>query len=95
MSRTRTRKAPVGRAALATASDAFAGIRNEVEARPWWYTTLLVIGFVALLTAVAVLFFGINSAPSHVAPSEQPAEVESPCHGWSARRLNVEERFKS
>src|SRR5436190_259627 len=77
MSRTRTRRAPVGRAAMAAASDTIDRVRNAVESRPWWYTTLLVIGFVTLLTAVGVLFFGINDTPRDITTSAPAAPVQS------------------
>lgn len=87
MSQTRTRRAPVGRAAVATASGTIDRIRKEVEARPWWYTTLLVIGFVTLLTAVGVLFFGINSAPAETVTNEPPASVQTLDFAVSLSRL--------
>src|SRR3954465_4889642 len=77
MSRTRTRRSPVARTAVATASGAVDRIRKQVASRPWWYTTLLIIGFVTVLTAVGVLFFGINNTPRRVVTNEQAAPVQS------------------
>jgi len=77
MSRIRTRKPLLSRAAYSTGSSIVSNLRSDVESQPWWYTTLLVIGLVTVLTAVAVLFFGINSVPSTIVTSDQVAPVQS------------------
>jgi cardiolipin synthase len=78
MRRTRVRKAHSGAALVAAASETFDHVRSEFTARPWWYNSILVLGFVTLLTAVAVLFFGVNNAPDEIATNEQVAPVQSP-----------------
>jgi cardiolipin synthase A/B len=72
---------------MTTASSALDYIRKEVESRPWWYTTIMVIGLVTLLTAVGVLFFGINNAPDRIVTSEQTAPVQSLDFAVSLSRL--------
>lgn len=87
MSRSPARKTHTGPALVASASDAFSNVRKEVEARPWWYNTLLVIGFVTLLTAVAVLFFGVGRSPQNVVTSAEAAPVQSPEFTLALARL--------
>ena len=84
---TRTRRTHAGRAVIATASDAISHVRSEVQSRPWWYTTLLAIGFITLLTAVGVLFFGINSGPSTLVISDEVPPVDSLDFGVAISRL--------
>jgi cardiolipin synthase len=52
-------------------------VRAGVRSRPWWVTTLIVIGFVSLLMAVGVLFFGINDTPHPLVASDEVPSVES------------------
>ena len=87
MSGTRTRRTHAGRAVVATASGAIDRVRTEVESRPWWYTTLLAIGFITLLTAVGVLFFGINNGPSTLVISDAVPSVDSLDFGVAISRL--------
>ena len=87
MKGTRTRRAHFGRAAVTTASEAIAQVRDEIQSRPWWYTTFLVIGFVTLLTAVGVLFFGVDSAPATLTTSDHVAPVQSVDFGVALSRL--------
>jgi cardiolipin synthase len=85
MSRNRVLKTDAG--AVASASETLALVRHEVRSRPWWYTAVLVIGFVTLLTAVGALFFGINNAPDEIATNEQVAPVHSPDFTAALSRL--------
>src|SRR5947208_1169167 len=87
MSRARTRRSPAGATTLTTASHALDRVRNAVGSRPWWYTTFLVIGFVTLLTAVGVLFFGINDTPRDITTSAPAAPVQSLDFAISLSRL--------
>jgi cardiolipin synthase A/B len=87
MSGTRTRRTLAGRAVIARASGAIDRVRTEVESRPWWYTTLLAIGFITLLTAVGVLFFGINNGPSTLVVSDAVPPVDSLDFGVAISRL--------
>jgi cardiolipin synthase A/B len=87
MSGTRTRRTLAGRAVIARASGAIDRVRTEVESRPWWYTTLLAIGFITMLTAVGVLFFGINSGPSMLVISDAVPPVDSLDFGVAISRL--------
>src|SRR5918992_2021429 len=77
MSRTRTKRAHSGAAITASASSLFDRVRESVSSRPWWQTALLVIGFVTVITAVSVLFLGVNSAPREIITSDQVAAVNS------------------
>jgi cardiolipin synthase len=78
MTRTRTRKAQVGFAAISSrVSEAVDHIRDVIRTRPWWHTTLLVIGVVASLTAVGVLFLGFNNAPRTISTSQPVPPVHS------------------
>src|SRR4051812_37174488 len=81
------RHAPTRRNPFTTASGSFDRLRNGIKSRPWWYTTLLVIGFVTIFTAIAVLFFGVNNAPARLVTSQPPASVESPAFALSLSRL--------
>jgi cardiolipin synthase A/B len=87
MSRSPARKSQPGPALVASASNAFNQVRKEVEARPWWYNALLVIGFVTLLTAVAMLFFGVGRSPQNVVTSAEPAPVQTPEFAVALARL--------
>src|SRR5690348_7918596 len=74
MSRTRTRRTP---AAAAIAESAWDSVRDGVKSRPWWVTALIIIGFVALLMAIGVLFFGIDDTPRDLVTSDTVPPVES------------------
>jgi cardiolipin synthase len=87
MSRSRVRKTDAGAALIASASETFDHVRKEVTSRPWWYTATLVTGFVTLLTAVSILFFGIDNAQGDIATNEEVAPVQSPDFTAALSRL--------
>jgi cardiolipin synthase len=53
------------------------GVREFVSNHPWWQTTVFVIGMVALITAVSVLFLGAGVAPAAVSTNQPVAPVDS------------------
>jgi cardiolipin synthase len=77
MSRTRTRRTPAATAVTASVRDQWDSVRDGVRSRPWWVTALIVIGFVALLMAVGVLFFGIDDTPQDLVASDTVPPVDS------------------
>jgi cardiolipin synthase len=77
MSRTQTRPRFGGTALGESASRTVDRVRQSVKAHPWWYTALVVIGFVAVVTAVSVLFLGVSNAPDEIVTSEPVAPVRS------------------
>ena len=75
---TRTRrKAQVPSSVLAPASSFTDGVRQMLETQPWWQTTLLVIGFLSLVTVLSVLFLGANNAPTTVTTTAPVPPVQS------------------
>jgi cardiolipin synthase A/B len=52
-------------------------VRHFLKSHPWWQTTVFVIGILALVTAVAVLFLGLDNAPTEISTSERLAPVDS------------------
>jgi cardiolipin synthase len=53
-------------------------VRDFLRRHVWWQTAIFVIGLLALVTSIAVLFLGVNNAPREVSTSEPLAPVDSP-----------------
>lgn len=54
------------------------GVREFVRRHSWWQTALFVIGMVTLITAVSVLFLGVDGAPAAVSTNDAVPPVDSP-----------------
>ncbi len=52
-------------------------VRRFVATHPWWHTALLVIGFISLITVLAVSFLGVDGRPRVVTTSEPVPPVDS------------------
>jgi cardiolipin synthase len=63
------------------------GIRQVLKTQPWWQTTLLVIGFISLVTVVSVLFIGANNTPTVVTTTAPVPPVESEAFTAAVSRL--------
>ena len=77
MSRTRTWRAFSRPDVAAAAAEAWERVRTNIKSRPWWITTLLVIGSVTVLMIVSVVILGVNNAPRTVVTSDRVAPVDS------------------
>jgi cardiolipin synthase len=53
-------------------------IREWLAAHSWWQTTIFVVGTLALITGISVLFLGLNNAPREISTSAPLPPVESP-----------------
>jgi len=53
-------------------------IRDLLRTHPWWQTALFVIGVIAFVTAIGVMFLGLDSGPAEISTSEPLAPVDSP-----------------
>jgi cardiolipin synthase len=88
MAQTRTRKAQLsGTDVRGTVTGVTGRIREMLKQQSWWETTLLVIGLVTLITAISVLFLGMNSTPRTVVTSAEVAPVQSPEFAIALSRL--------
>jgi len=68
-------------------SEKTAGARTFVARMPWWQTTLLVIGFVATVTVIGVMFLGFNSPPTTITLSDRVAPIDTPQFATTVARL--------
>jgi cardiolipin synthase len=86
--RTRRRKAQVSPASIiASAGSVMEGVRKVVKTAPWWQTTLIVIGFISLITAVSVLFLGANNAPTKLTTTAPVPPVQTEGFAAAVSRL--------
>jgi cardiolipin synthase len=63
------------------------GIRQVLKTQPWWQTTLIVIGFISLVTAISVLFLGANNTPTHITTTEPMPALDSEAFTLTLSRL--------
>lgn len=52
-------------------------LRDFVHRHPWWQTGVFIIGLVAFVTVVSVMFLGIDGAPTNISTTEPLPPVES------------------
>jgi cardiolipin synthase len=77
MSQSRTRHATAATLITSAFRDRWGYVRSGLRAQPWWETTLIGVGFVTLIMAVGVLFFGIDDTPRVLTTSDAVPPVES------------------
>lgn len=63
------------------------GMRGLFKGRPWWETTVLIVGTVTVLMVIAVLVFGVNAKPRVVTLSGEIGAVDSPVFLSAVSRL--------
>jgi cardiolipin synthase len=54
------------------------GVREFLHSHSWWQTAVFVVGMLSLVTAISVLFLGVDNAPSEISTSEPLPPVDSP-----------------
>src|SRR5215208_4003763 len=85
---TRTRRAAVNPVSIIRSAESFTdGVRQVLKTQPWWETTLIVIGFISLVTVISVLFLGANNTPTHMTTTEPVPAVESDAFALTLSRL--------
>lgn len=75
---TRRKRVPIlHRRARTAANRSGHRVRDFLEARPWWQTALLVIGFVTVVTVFGVLILGLDDKPDQVRLSTEVGSIGS------------------
>jgi cardiolipin synthase len=75
---TRRRRVPTLHRRARTAVRGSGGrVRRLLKARPWWQTTLIVIGFVTVVTVFGVLILGLDDKPDNVTLSSAVGAIGS------------------
>jgi cardiolipin synthase len=57
------------------------------KGRPWWETTVLIVGIVTVVMVIGVLVFGVNAKPRVVTLSDELGAVDSPVFLTAVSRL--------
>jgi cardiolipin synthase A/B len=63
------------------------GLTQFARTHPWWQTLLLCVGFVSLVTIIAVLFLGIDGRPRSISTTDPLPAVDSPHFTAAVARL--------
>ena len=63
------------------------GAREFIRAHAWWQTAVFVVGFIALVTVVSVMFLGVDNAPETISTSAEVPPVETEAFATAISRL--------
>jgi cardiolipin synthase A/B len=73
-----TRQSVTTRLWPAAAVEATAPVVGFVRRHPWWHTTLIVIGVIAVLSVVGALFFTVEGTPERLVADADIPRVDAP-----------------